>query len=144
MPTSRTWWGSRRVCVAGRGRRLGVDRGAAPAHAGPADPVRHDLPRAFQYYTVLTAQRALASGGLALVDVELLDTHGGSVRLWARPTEALSGAAGEPSQAVHDVFAAGAAAGLRTGGGRRRVAPAGSPGGGEPGGVPGGARPGRE
>ena len=26
----------------------------------------------FQYYTVLTAQRALASGGLALVDVELL------------------------------------------------------------------------
>ena len=39
----------------------------------------------FQYYTVLTAQRALASGGLALVDVELLDTHGGSVRLWARP-----------------------------------------------------------
>ena len=42
----------------------------------------------FQYYTVLTAQRALASGGLALVDVELLDTHGGSVRLWARPAEA--------------------------------------------------------
>ena len=41
----------------------------------------------FQYYTVLTAQRALASGGLTLVDVELLDTHGGSVRLWARPSE---------------------------------------------------------
>ena len=39
----------------------------------------------FQYYTVLTAQRALASGGLALVDVELLDTHGGSIRMWARP-----------------------------------------------------------
>ena len=68
----------------------------------------------FQYYTVLTAQRALASGGLTLVDVELLDTHGGSVRLWARPTEALSGVAGEPSQAVHDVLAAEAAAGLHT------------------------------
>ena len=46
------------------------------------DTVYHEH---FQYYTVLTAQRALASGGLALVDVELLDTHGGSVRLWARP-----------------------------------------------------------
>ena len=64
----------------------------------------------FQYYTVLTAQRALASGGLALVDVELLDTHGGSVRLWARPTAV----AGEPTQAVRDVLAAEEAAGLHT------------------------------
>ena len=64
----------------------------------------------FQYYTVLTAQRALASGGLALVDVELLDTHGGSMRLWARPVEV----AGEPSQAVRDVLAAEQAAGLHT------------------------------
>ncbi|GEL18799.1 class I SAM-dependent methyltransferase [Pseudonocardia asaccharolytica] len=64
----------------------------------------------FQYYTVLTAQRALASGGLALVDVELLDTHGGSIRLWARPQEV----AGEPSQAVRDVLAAEEAAGLHT------------------------------
>ena len=64
----------------------------------------------FQYYTVLTAQRALASGGLALVDVELLDTHGGSVRLWARPVEA----AGEPTQAVRDVLAAEQDAGLHT------------------------------
>jgi hypothetical protein len=64
----------------------------------------------FQYYTVLTAQRALASGGLALVDVELLDTHGGSVRLWARPAEV----AAEPSQAVRDVLAAEEAAGLHT------------------------------
>jgi C-methyltransferase C-terminal domain/Methyltransferase domain len=53
------------------------------------DTVYHEH---FQYYTVLTAQRALASGGLALVDVELLDTHGGSVRLWARPVE-VAGAA---------------------------------------------------
>jgi hypothetical protein len=64
----------------------------------------------FQYYTVLTAQRALASGGLTLVDVELLDTHGGSVRLWARPAET----AGEPSRAVRDVLAAEQAAGLDT------------------------------
>jgi hypothetical protein len=78
----------------------------------------------FQYYTVLTAQRALASGGLTLVDVELLDTHGGSVRLWARPTEALSGVAGEPSQAVHDVLAAEAAAGLHTAAGHDGFAPA--------------------
>ncbi len=67
----------------------------------------------FQYYTVLTAQRALASGGLALVDVELLDTHGGSVRLWARPAEV----AGEPTRAVRDVLAAEEAAGLHTAGG---------------------------
>jgi hypothetical protein len=64
----------------------------------------------FQYYTVLTAQRALASGGLALVDVELLDTHGGSIRLWARPVEV----AGEPSEAVRDVLRAEEAAGLHT------------------------------
>jgi C-methyltransferase C-terminal domain/Putative zinc binding domain/Methyltransferase domain len=71
------------------------------------DTVYHEH---FQYYTVLTAQRALASGGLALVDVELLDTHGGSVRLWARPAEV----AGEPSPAVREVLAAEQAAGLHT------------------------------
>jgi hypothetical protein len=48
--------------------------------------------------------------GLALVDVELLDTHGGSVRLWARPVEV----PGEPSQAVRDVLAAERAVGLHT------------------------------
>jgi hypothetical protein len=64
----------------------------------------------FQYYTVLTAQRALAAGGLALVDVELLDTHGGSVRLWARPADV----AGAPTQAVTDVLAAEEKAGLHT------------------------------
>jgi hypothetical protein len=64
----------------------------------------------FQYYTVLTAQRALASGGLALVDVELLPTHGGSIRLWARPTEV----AGAPSSRVAEVLEAEAEAGLDT------------------------------
>lgn len=62
----------------------------------------------FQYYTVLSAMRALATADLAVVDVELLSTHGGSIRLWARPLAV----AGEPSQPVHDVLAAEAAAGL--------------------------------
>jgi hypothetical protein len=62
----------------------------------------------FQYYTVQSARRALASGGLSLVDVELLPTHGGSIRLWARPAEV----AGEPSQRMADVLAAEKAAGL--------------------------------
>jgi SAM-dependent methyltransferase len=46
------------------------------------DTVYHEH---FQYYTVLAASRALATAGLTLVDVELLPTHGGSIRLWARP-----------------------------------------------------------
>ncbi|MDD7966705.1 class I SAM-dependent methyltransferase [Actinomycetospora lemnae] len=64
----------------------------------------------FQYYTLATAQKALRSGGLELVDVELLPTHGGSIRCWARPTELGLG----PSQAVADVLAEEAAAGLDT------------------------------
>jgi len=40
--------------------------------------------------------------------VELLPTHGGSIRLWARPTEI----AGEPSLKVSDVLAREKAAGL--------------------------------
>jgi hypothetical protein len=62
----------------------------------------------FQYYTVLTAQRALAAGGLAVVDVELLPTHGGSIRLWARPEEI----AGPVSSRVAEVLADEAEAGL--------------------------------
>ncbi|MPY82656.1 MAG: methyltransferase domain-containing protein [Actinophytocola sp.] len=62
----------------------------------------------FQYYTVVSAQRALASGGLALVDVEELATHGGSLRLWARPEEAADG----PSERMLDVLAREKAAGL--------------------------------
>ncbi|MFF4774470.1 class I SAM-dependent methyltransferase [Microtetraspora fusca] len=62
----------------------------------------------FQYYTVASARRALATGGLALVDVELLPTHGGSIRLWARPEDA----AGEPSDRVVEVLDREKAAGL--------------------------------
>ena len=42
----------------------------------------------FQYWTVLAARHGLAAGGLRLVDVELLPTHGGSIRLWAVPEDA--------------------------------------------------------
>ncbi|MFC0864166.1 class I SAM-dependent methyltransferase [Sphaerimonospora cavernae] len=59
----------------------------------------------FQYYTVASAQRALASGGLTLVDVEPLPTHGGSIRLWARP-------GGEPGERVLEVLAREKSAGL--------------------------------
>jgi hypothetical protein len=62
----------------------------------------------FQYYTVESARRALAMGGLSVVDVELLGTHGGSIRLWARPVEV----AGEPSARMTDVLALEKAAGL--------------------------------
>jgi hypothetical protein len=74
----------------------------------------------FQYYTVLTAQRALACGGLAVVDVERLDTHGGSIRLWARPQEI----AGPPSSRVADLLAVEAVAGLSTVEGHDGFAPA--------------------
>ncbi|HVV11399.1 class I SAM-dependent methyltransferase [Amycolatopsis sp.] len=62
----------------------------------------------FQYYTVATAQRALATSGLTVVDVERLPTHGGSIRLWARP-EAV---AGEPSVRMLETLSAEKAAGL--------------------------------
>ncbi|HET6286602.1 MAG TPA: class I SAM-dependent methyltransferase [Amycolatopsis sp.] len=62
----------------------------------------------FQYYTVESARRALAGGGLSVVDVELLPTHGGSIRLWARP----DAVAGEPSERMMQVLDAEKAAGL--------------------------------
>lgn len=38
----------------------------------------------FQYYTLLTLQRALALGGLVVTDAEELPTHGGSLRVYAQ------------------------------------------------------------
>ncbi|NNC11889.1 class I SAM-dependent methyltransferase [Planctomonas sp. JC2975] len=64
----------------------------------------------FQYYTVLTIARALRSGGLELVDVEELPTHGGSIRAYARP----AAVAGEPSAEVVRLLAEEAALGLDT------------------------------
>src|SRR5262249_36265741 len=68
----------------------------------------------YQYLSLLTATRALATAGLTVVDVDELSTHGGSLRVHARP----AAAAGEPSGAVK--------AGLRAGAGGR-LASAGVP-----------------
>jgi SAM-dependent methyltransferase len=62
----------------------------------------------FQYYTVASATTALQTAGLKVVDVELIETHGGSIRLWARPDDA----AGEVHPRVAEVLAIEAAAGL--------------------------------
>jgi SAM-dependent methyltransferase len=72
---------------------------------GQFDTIYHEH---FQYYTVLAAMRALASGGLSLVDVEMVDTHGGSLRLWARPETV----AGPPSDRVLEALRVEEAAGL--------------------------------
>jgi len=72
---------------------------------GQFDSVYHEH---FQYYTLLSATRALASADLAVVDVELVDTHGGSLRLWARP----AAYAGPPTGRVADVLRIEEAAGL--------------------------------
>ncbi|MGV9679869.1 methyltransferase domain-containing protein [Nocardia sp. NPDC003482] len=71
---------------------------------GQFDTVYHEH---FQYYTVLSAQRALATAGLTVVDAETLPTHGGSLRLWARPDPV---ARVRPS--VAELLRAEAAAGL--------------------------------
>lgn len=62
----------------------------------------------FQYWSVLAAEKGLALGGLTLVDVEQIPTHGGSIRLWARPAEH----AGEPAPSVEAVKDLERAAGL--------------------------------
>jgi SAM-dependent methyltransferase len=64
----------------------------------------------YQYLSLLTASRALATAGLTVVDVDELDTHGGSLRVHARP----AGSAGEPSANVKAVLDAESGAGLHT------------------------------
>jgi SAM-dependent methyltransferase len=64
---------------------------------GQFDTVYHEH---FQYYTVLSASRALATAGLTVVDVELIPTHGCSIRVWARP----AAVAGTPSERVAEVL----------------------------------------
>jgi 2-polyprenyl-3-methyl-5-hydroxy-6-metoxy-1,4-benzoquinol methylase len=64
----------------------------------------------YQYLTLRTAQRALGTANLIVVDVEELSTHGGSLRVYARP----AAAAGEPSGNVKSVLDAEAEAGLHT------------------------------
>jgi hypothetical protein len=64
----------------------------------------------FSYLSLLTSSRALETAGLRVVDVEELSTHGGSLRVHARPADA----AGEPSERVKAVLDAEEAAGLHT------------------------------
>jgi len=64
----------------------------------------------YSYLSLLTSSRVLETAGLRVVDVEELSTHGGSLRVHARPAEA----AGEPAPRVKAVLAAEEAAGLHT------------------------------
>ena len=64
----------------------------------------------YSYFSLRTAQAALAQGGLSVVDVEELGTHGGSLRLWARP-EAM---AAPRAPSVASVLLAEEQAGLHT------------------------------
>src|SRR3954452_24510995 len=64
----------------------------------------------YQYLSLLTASRALASGGLTVVDVDELATRGGSRGVPAKHAEH----SGEPSPNVKAVLAAEEAAGLHT------------------------------
>ena len=74
----------------------------------------------YSYLSLLTASRALASAGLRVTDVEELGTHGGSLRVYARP----EASAGEPGERVKAVLAAEEAAGLHTAAGHDGFAPA--------------------
>ena len=64
----------------------------------------------YSYLSLLTAGRALATAGLCVVDVEELDTHGGSLRIHARPEDH----ADEPSPRVNEVLKEERLAGLHT------------------------------
>ena len=83
-------------------------------HLAQFDTIYHEH---FQYYTLFAAINALATAGLAVVDVELLPTHGGSIRIWARSAEI----AGPPTGRVEKVLRAEEAAGLHR---RRRLSAA--------------------
>jgi hypothetical protein len=74
----------------------------------------------YSYLSLLTSSRALATAGLRVVDVAELGTHGGSLRVYARPEES----AGEPARRVKAVLAEEESAGLHTAGGHDGFAPA--------------------
>src|SRR6202046_5748468 len=64
----------------------------------------------YQYLSLLTSSRALETAGLSVVDVEELGTHGGSLRVYARPRDS----AGEPTSQVKAVLDEEESAGLDT------------------------------
>ncbi len=74
----------------------------------------------FSYLSLLTSSRALETAGLRVVDVDELATHGGSLRVYARPQEAGVG----PTERVRAVLAEEEAAGLHTAAGHDGFAPA--------------------
>lgn len=74
----------------------------------------------YQYLSLLTAQRALATADLTVVEVDEISSHGGSLRVHARP----AAGAGEPSANVKCVLDAEAEAGLHTLDGHRGFADA--------------------
>jgi SAM-dependent methyltransferase len=74
---------------------------------GQFDAVYHEH---FQYLSLLTAERAFAAEGLAVVDVEEIPAQGGSLRLHAQRREE----AGPPSDRVREVLARERAGGLDT------------------------------
>ena len=67
----------------------------------------------YSYLSLLTASRALGTADLRVVDVEEIDTHGGSLRVYAAPEES----AGEASLRVKEVLDEEERAGLHTVGG---------------------------
>jgi SAM-dependent methyltransferase len=69
------------------------------------DTVYHEH---FSYLSLLTSSRALATAGLRVIDVDELDTHGGSLRVYARP----EASAGEPTTRVKAVLEEEESAGL--------------------------------
>jgi 2-polyprenyl-3-methyl-5-hydroxy-6-metoxy-1,4-benzoquinol methylase len=64
----------------------------------------------FSYLSLLTSSRALATAGLRVIDVDELGTHGGSLRVYARPEEN----AGEPAAQVKAVLAEEESGGLHS------------------------------
>ena len=64
----------------------------------------------YSYLSLLTSSRVLATAGLSVVDVDQLSTHGGSLRVHARPAPTAS----EPTARVKAVLDEEEAAGLHT------------------------------
>src|SRR5262245_42994439 len=64
----------------------------------------------FSYLSLLTSSKALSSAGLTVIDVDELSTHGGSLRVYAKPSDR----AGEPSYRVKAVLDAEEGAGMHT------------------------------
>jgi SAM-dependent methyltransferase len=69
----------------------------------------------FSYLSLLTTQRVLGAAGLVVLDVEELGSHGGSLRTWSAPVEAVAADPTlEPTPEVQRILTQEAAAGLHT------------------------------